>query len=1601
MVSLAIFAFARSAQGQSHWGVVNLDAESTTMFAGALALENQSNWAYYNGADAPGGAYMGSVDQAQTLTGIIQLPRALTPGRYNVFFNGYSYDSNETIQAVAGGATSTGVVADDRDDNRLWTNRAVLDVVSTAATLQILITRNPAVAGNQKYLFMGMYITTADETVDRYATAIKLVYPTAMSSGTPVKGNVVTDSGFETGIGAAWGFDGKRAQSPIWDTTEAFEGNASMKISLDHSANAYGDNMSLYSRVYHLKSNTKYTLSMYVKTSPGRTVPLLLQLVNTFTPPAGFPPQPAFAAGLLVNDSWQRISVTGFALDYPTPDYQIYVFSNELAGGYLWIDGFQLEEGDLTAYQPSSTVAAGVVINNQPGNVFYSDELITGNLIARNTSAAPATAVFRYEIYDSTNSLVQQGAQNLSLPAQTTQQRPLNLGTGKLGIFRIVSWIDGMENTNKELVYSVMSRPPLSGVDANSYLGMHLEFTDAQLAIMQKIGMKWARAQSPSGYFLWNYAEPADNVFNFYDSDLQRGTTYGITTMGTLGTNNFWPLWAQDPGGLPNLDKWQEFVGQISAHYKDVVTSWEVWNEPHSVFSASFYAQMLKRASDAIEASSPGSKIVGMGGVPLSYMQAVISQLLVLYPAWDWKQHVTILSTHAYPDGQPPESFIGPIINAYGVGVWNTEAGVWDRGFYEGPESNFAAWGKSLWQYQDASRYYLGMLGAPNLLVQNFGRTIASGMTKYFYYDARTYVSPDYARTHTSTIEYDGSVRSKGIAYAIAGSLIDHSVGLGNGSLDPNSFFLVFDKAGGAVAMLFTSDKKPRQVTLALSPSQFQVLDLMGNPITIAGATVPYGRFPVYIRGNAGLSGTALKAALLAGVVATRLDTTPPNVSISDGPRGPVAGSAFRVRWIGLDDTSYPTNGEVNPGASSVGEPPNPEALLYSYRLDPYSNWSSWTGRSFADFSNIATGTYTFSVKARDEAGNESGVASRTIVVGITNPTSVPQLLIVKSHVGNFTQGQVGASYALTVSNLGTAPTTGTVTVTESAPAGLTIMEMSGTGWVCGASSCTRSDDLAVGASYPTITVTVNVVADAGSSVTNSATVSGGGSTSNTANDQTTINPASSGPQLSITKVHPLSFKQGQIGAFYILTVSNVGSAPTNGTVTVAESAPAGLTITEMSGTGWACVSTSCTRSDALAGGATYPTITVTVDVTANAPSSLTNSATVSGGGSTSSTANDPTTIIPSNSTPGPRLSILKSHVGNFTQGQVGASYILTVSNLGTGPTTETVIVTESAPAALTITEMSGTGWACGATSCTRSDELAVGASYPTIAVTVNVVANAGSSVTNSATVSGGGSTSNTANDQTTINPASSGPQLSITKVHPLSFKQGQIGAFYILTVSNVGSAPTNGTVTVAESAPAGLTITEMSGTGWACVSTSCTRSDALAGAATYPTITVTVDVTANAPSSLTNSATVSGGGSSSSTATDPTTIIPSNSTPGPQLSILKSHVGNFTQGQVGASYVLTVSNLGTAPTTGTVTVTESAPAGLTITEMSGTGWACEVTSCTRSDALAVSESYRTITVTVNVAANAASSVTNSATVTGGGSSSNTANDPTTINPSD
>ena len=148
-------------------------------------------------------------------------------------------------------------------------------------------------------------------------------------------------------------------------------------------------------------------------------------------------------------------------------------------------------------------------------------------------------------------------------------------------------------------------------------------------------------------------------------------------------------------------------------------------------------------------------------------------------------------------------------------------------------------------------------------------------------------------------------------------------------------------------------------------------------------------------------------------------------------------------------------------------------------------------------------------------------------------------------------------------------------------------------------------------------------------------------------------------PRLTITKAHNGQFRPGQVGATYIVTVGNNGGGATTDAVTVSETLPAGLAPLSMSGTGWNCSSTSCTRRDVLNPYAAYPPITVAVNVAPNASSPQVNVVTVTGGGSPSASTSDFANIA------APVLSISKSHIGNFVQGQTNATYTSFVRNGG------------------------------------------------------------------------------------------------------------------------------------------------------------------------------------------------------------------------------------------------------------------------------------------------------------------------------------------------
>ncbi len=125
------------------------------------------------------------------------------------------------------------------------------------------------------------------------------------------------------------------------------------------------------------------------------------------------------------------------------------------------------------------------------------------------------------------------------------------------------------------------------------------------------------------------------------------------------------------------------------------------------------------------------------------------------------------------------------------------------------------------------------------------------------------------------------------------------------------------------------------------------------------------------------------------------------------------------------------------------------------------------------------------------------GCSSGTGYGGGGGGGGTPSLAATVAGAGTFRSGQQGATYTITVSNTGTAATSGTVTMADP-PTGFTATAISGGAtWTCTLATtiCTNSNSLAAGQSFASIVVTGNVTSPNGTPVTIPLTLSGGGAT--------------------------------------------------------------------------------------------------------------------------------------------------------------------------------------------------------------------------------------------------------------------------------------------------------------------------------------------------------------------------------------------------------------------------------------------------------------------------------------------------------------------------
>jgi uncharacterized repeat protein (TIGR01451 family) len=237
-------------------------------------------------------------------------------------------------------------------------------------------------------------------------------------------------------------------------------------------------------------------------------------------------------------------------------------------------------------------------------------------------------------------------------------------------------------------------------------------------------------------------------------------------------------------------------------------------------------------------------------------------------------------------------------------------------------------------------------------------------------------------------------------------------------------------------------------------------------------------------------------------------------------------------------------------------------------------------------------------------------------------------------------------------------------------------------------------------------------------------------------------------------------------------------------------------------------------------------------------------------------------------------------------------------------------------------------------------------------------------------------------------------PDLSITKTDGVTNTYQGALVTYTITVKNNGAQDVN--ATVADTAPAGLT-----GVTWTCAATAPSTCAAASGSGSINTTALLVALSGGVPGTvtytlkgtvspasgtLTNTATVSlpfswlaDATSANNTDTDTDSIVTAA-----DLSITKVAAASLAVDNA-ASYTLTVRNNGPQSAAGTVTVTDTLPAGLSFVSASGTGWTCANASgtvtCTMAGPLAGSTNAPAITLNVTVGAAAAPNVSNTASV--------------------
>ncbi len=332
----------------------------------------------------------------------------------------------------------------------------------------------------------------------------------------------------------------------------------------------------------------------------------------------------------------------------------------------------------------------------------------------------------------------------------------------------------------------------------------------------------------------------------------------------------------------------------------------------------------------------------------------------------------------------PPNESVAPALQSdiavpYARPIWNTEAGVTDKGSYTFARAPFRYAGHYLVTWKSADLIYDSFYNNARDIARDFLTCIAYGQRTMFYYDGgqRGIETQDFSSRQFSYLDYDDSVRVKGAALAGLWGVLDECTGLGD--VSPSSSLAAYAYTVSSVPHVAFWATSTNQLNvalfdLAIIPPNLRVFDLAGNIATPSTLTLRATPMPLIVQGTNGVSVDDLTNAFAGATVTLRTDTIAPTLSFATLPR--TTTDTREWRWLALDD-------------SGVSDESTPSAITYRYAFDsePYSAWS---GTTWVERGGTVTG---LTVQARDLTGNIStvvyGSSTPEPPVGSTNPPIV------------------------------------------------------------------------------------------------------------------------------------------------------------------------------------------------------------------------------------------------------------------------------------------------------------------------------------------------------------------------------------------------------------------------------------------------------------------------------------------------------------------------------------------------------------------------------------------------------------------------------------